>query len=78
MIAIPDKLGHLTIIAATTFAHNGSSSCRGLPVARYDAAELLEAFGTALTLATEECEMRVMPSGNEQANTYALTRYIPR
>ena len=75
---IRDKLSHLTIVAATIFAHNGSSSCSGLPAARYDAAEWLEAFGIARTLVTEEREMRVMPSGNEQATTYALMKYIPR
>jgi hypothetical protein len=70
------KPGGTAIIA--TFALDGPASCSGLPVARYDAAELLEAFGTAFSLVTEEREMHVTPSGNEQAFTYAVMRYVPR
>ena len=70
------KPGGTAIIA--TFALDGPSSCSGLPVARYDAAELREAFGTAFTLVTEGREMHVTPSGAEQAFTYAVLRYVPR
>jgi len=70
------KPGGTAILA--TFAHDGPSSCSGLPVARYGAVELREAFGTAYSLITKEREMHVTPWGNEQAYMYAVMRYVPR
>jgi ubiquinone/menaquinone biosynthesis C-methylase UbiE len=67
--------GGLVLVA--TFAADGPTSCSGLPVARYDPAELHAVFDGGFTLLASRRELHRTPSGAEQPFTYCLCRYEP-
>lgn len=59
--------GHVIV---ATFAEDGPSQCSGLPVVRYSADQLHEAFGTSFTLVRHEKEEHRTPSGTLQQFVY--------
>jgi trans-aconitate methyltransferase len=61
--------GHLII---ATFAPDGPERCSGLPVQRYDAQGLSEAFGRRFTLRETWLETHLTPAGNAQAFTWCV------
>ncbi len=61
--------GHLII---ATFAPNGPERCSGLPVQRYDAQALSDAFGRRLRLQDTWLETHLTPAGNAQAFTWCI------
>jgi len=63
--------GHVLV---ATFAEDGPTQCSGLPVARYSAAELHGAFGSAFDLLSSEREEHVTPAGAHQSFVYCLCR----
>jgi trans-aconitate methyltransferase len=69
------KSGGALIVA--TFADDGPTHCSGLPVHRYSAAELADAFSTHFELVHDERELHVTPSGAVQPFTWAVLRRTP-
>lgn len=65
--------GHVLI---ATFALDGPERCSGLPVARYDAAGLLETLGRRFEHVRDERETHVTPAGRPQSFTYVLARRV--
>src|SRR5215207_8759748 len=63
--------GHVLV---ATFAEDGPTQCSGLPVARYSAAGLHGAFGSAFELLSSEREEHVTPAGAHQSFVYCLCR----
>jgi SAM-dependent methyltransferase len=59
--------GHLIM---ATFAEDGPERCSGLPVARYDAAQLAAVFGDAWELLHTEKERHKTPGGGTQRFRY--------
>jgi hypothetical protein len=57
-----------------TFAPDGPSQCSGLPVTRYDAADLQAALGVSWQLIEEDRESHTTPSGRIQPFTWAVFR----
>ncbi len=57
-----------------TFASDGPPSCSGLPVARYDAAELLAAMGAGFAAIADARERHVTPGGAIQPFTWVALR----
>jgi trans-aconitate methyltransferase len=57
-----------------TFAPDGPSQCSGLPVTRYDAADLQAALGVSWQLIEEDRESHITPSGRIQPFTWAVFR----
>jgi ubiquinone/menaquinone biosynthesis C-methylase UbiE len=68
------KPGGLIIMA--TFAEDGPTTCSGLPVMRYSAAQLYAEFGSAFQWLGHEQEIHVTPSGKEQKFIYCLCRKL--
>jgi SAM-dependent methyltransferase len=66
--------GHVIV---ATFAEDGPTRCSGLPVERYSATELHDAFGSDFLLVRSERELHNTPSGVEQSFTYCWCRYEP-
>ena len=66
--------GHVLV---ATFAEDGPTSCSGLPVVRYSATELHDAFGALFQLVTSVREQHVTPSGARQSFVYCLCRFAP-
>jgi ubiquinone/menaquinone biosynthesis C-methylase UbiE len=66
--------GHVVV---ATFAEDGPTRCSGLPVKRYSAAELHDAFGPAFRLVRSELETHHTPGGVGQHFTYCWCRYDP-
>jgi trans-aconitate methyltransferase len=62
-----------TLIVAT-FASDGPTHCSGLPVSRYDAAELAAEFETFFYLVQSEREEHRTPAGVVQPFTWAVLR----
>jgi ubiquinone/menaquinone biosynthesis C-methylase UbiE len=67
--------GHLVV---ATFAEDGPALCSGLPVVRYSAARLQEAFGAAFTLLRSEDEAHRTPAGALQSFIYCYFRRADR
>jgi SAM-dependent methyltransferase len=63
--------GHLVI---GTFATDGPTTCSGLPVERYDAASLAEAFAEAFESIHAERSIHLTPAGAEQPFTHVVLR----
>lgn len=63
--------GHAVIAA---FAPDGPERCSGLPVRRYSAEALAQAFAPAFELASSERETHTTPWGKDQPFTYAVLR----
>jgi SAM-dependent methyltransferase len=66
------KPGGLVLVA--TFAEDGPTECSGLPVMRYSADELHDAFGEPFILLGHEKESHKTPAGKEQQFVYCLCR----
>jgi ubiquinone/menaquinone biosynthesis C-methylase UbiE len=66
--------GHVLV---ATFAEDGPTKCSGLPVARYSADALRDAFGRAFQLIESTREHHVTPSGTRQSFVYCLCRFVP-
>ena len=64
--------GHVII---ATFAEDGPTKCSGLPVARYDAAQLHDEFGDDFQLLSTIREEHVTPSGGHQRFRYCLCSF---
>ncbi|HEY5186270.1 MAG TPA: class I SAM-dependent methyltransferase [Actinomycetes bacterium] len=62
------------IVIVATFATDGPTHCSGLPVTRYDAAGLAEAFGGEFELDHSEREEHATPSGAVQPFTWVVLR----
>jgi SAM-dependent methyltransferase len=60
--------GHAIV---ATFGPDGPTSCSGLPVARYSADELAEAFSPVASLSSDRLEVHQTPSGKAQQFLYA-------
>ena len=65
-------LGGVVVLGA--FAPDGPTQCSGLPVARYDAAELAELFGPAFELEHSESDEHHTPAGATQPFTWVILR----
>jgi len=65
--------GHAVI---ATFAPDGPERCSGLPVARYDAAQLAAEFAPAFEPVAETRELHLTPWNSEQAFTYVVLRRV--
>ncbi len=63
--------GHLMV---ATFGPRGPDKCSGLPVRRYDAAELAQEFGAAFKLVAQREETHTTPWGKPQEFAYAVLR----
>jgi len=63
-------------VIVATFAEDGPERCSGLPVARYAAAGLHAAFGTAFELLESTREIHRTPGGAEQRFTYVRMRRV--
>jgi hypothetical protein len=83
MITERDREAYLqTLVRATerafaifaTFAPDGPSQCSGLPVTRYDAADLRAALGVRWQLIEEDRESHATPSGRIQPFIWAVFR----
>lgn len=66
------KPGGHAIIA--TFALDGPEKCSGLPVVRYDPAELARVLGSAFTLVAERRQVHSTPWFSAQAFQFSLLR----
>lgn len=66
--------GGLAIMA--TFALDGPERCSGLPVQRYDAAELAAEIGPEVDLVDHRREEHVTPAGKVQRFTWAVLRRL--
>lgn len=66
--------GHVII---ATFAEDGPTTCSGLPVTRYDAAQLHGEFGSDFQLLTTIREEHTTPAGGRQLFRYCLCRFSP-
>jgi ubiquinone/menaquinone biosynthesis C-methylase UbiE len=66
--------GHVII---ATFAEDGPTKCSGLPVARYDAAQLHGQFGNDFQLLSSVREEHVTPGGGRQRFRYCLCSFQP-
>jgi SAM-dependent methyltransferase len=66
------KPGGALILSA--FAPDGPETCSGLPVRRYDANLVREAFGSAFELLRETAESHLTPWNTEQKFGYFLFR----
>jgi SAM-dependent methyltransferase len=64
--------GSFAVVA--TFAPDGPTSCSSLPVARYDAAELIAALGPGFEVVDTARRVHVTPSGSEQPFTWVVLR----
>ena len=62
------------LLILATFAPDGPERCSGLPVCRYDAAQLSEALGERFLLVESWTENHTTPSGAVQPFTWALFR----
>ena len=60
-----------TVVIAT-FALDGPAMCSGFPVQRYNATALAARLGSDFTLASEEPELHLTPSGKRQSFIYAV------
>jgi SAM-dependent methyltransferase len=69
-IARAVRVGGHAVIA--TFALDGPERCSGLPVARYDAAELAAQFAPAFAHRADSRELHRTPWDSEQAFTYVV------
>jgi hypothetical protein len=61
------------IVVVGTFAEDGPTRCSGLPVARFDAGELVAALGAAELLEARR-DVHVTPAGHEQPFTWVVCR----
>jgi len=68
--------GGAVILAA--FADDGPEQCSGLPVARYSAAELERALGTAFLVLEARRELHTTPTGAAQPFTWVAARAAGR
>jgi hypothetical protein len=59
--------GHLVV---ATFALDGLARCSGLPVVRYDAPGLQQAFGEGFRLEAQAAEEHATPGGSIQSFVY--------
>ncbi len=66
--------GAVAVLA--TFAPDGPQQCSGLPVTRYDAAELAALLGQRWQLVASEREEHVTPAGAVQPFTWATLRRV--
>jgi ubiquinone/menaquinone biosynthesis C-methylase UbiE len=66
--------GHVII---ATFAEDGPTRCSGLPVARYDAAQLHGEFGDDFQLLNTIREEHLTPGGGRQRFRYCLCSFRP-
>jgi ubiquinone/menaquinone biosynthesis C-methylase UbiE len=65
--------GHVIV---ATFAADGPERCSGLPVARYDAHELADAFGEGFSRVEDAREVHTTPWGSPQAFTWVVLRVV--
>jgi SAM-dependent methyltransferase len=63
--------GHLVV---GTFAEDGPATCSGLPVARYDAQGLVDAFGAEFALVGSRRDEHRTPGGSRQSFTWVAMR----
>ena len=63
--------GHVVV---GTFAEDGPATCSGLPVARYDAQGLVDAFGTEFALVGSRRDEHRTPGGSSQSFTWVAMR----
>ena len=56
------------------FAEDGPARCSGLPVARYDAPALAEAFGPEFSVAGSRRDLHRTPGGAAQMFTWVALR----
>jgi hypothetical protein len=66
------RAGGALIVA--TFAEDGPTQCSGLPVARYSADELADAFAGAFEPVHHERELHETPAGTVQPFTWIILR----
>lgn len=63
-------------LVVATFAEDGPTHCSGLPVARYSAPELEEAFSASFSLVEQEREEHVTPGGVVQPFMWAVLQRV--
>ena len=66
--------GGVAVLA--TFAADGPTECSGLPTTRYDADELVRAFGPAFALEHAEHEEHTTPFGTIQPFSWVVLRHL--
>jgi len=62
------------VVILGAFAPEGPTECSGLPVARYDAAELAELFGPTFVFEDSERDDHHTPAGTAQPFTWVVLR----
>jgi 2-polyprenyl-3-methyl-5-hydroxy-6-metoxy-1,4-benzoquinol methylase len=62
-------------VVVGAFATDGSPTCSGLPVIRYDAAGLARELGADFTVIAEERDVHVTPAGTRQPFTWLALRH---
>jgi 2-polyprenyl-3-methyl-5-hydroxy-6-metoxy-1,4-benzoquinol methylase len=68
------SIRHGGVLVLATFAEDGPAYCSGLPVARYTARDLADAFAASCSLVRSEREEHVTPAGVVQPFTWAVLR----
>jgi ubiquinone/menaquinone biosynthesis C-methylase UbiE len=63
------------VVVLATFAADGPTECSGLPTARYDPAELADAFGPAFALEHAEREEHTTPFDTMQPFSWVVLRH---
>lgn len=71
--ALAVRVGGSLVLA--TFAEDGPTHCSGLPVSRYSAEELEDAYSGSFSLVAAEREEHVTPSGAVQPFTWVVLRH---
>jgi hypothetical protein len=72
--ALAVRAGGAVIVA--TFAEDGPTRCSGLPVARYSADELADAFAPGFEPVHAERELHETPAGEVQPFTWMILRRV--
>jgi trans-aconitate methyltransferase len=62
-------------VVVGAFATNGSPTCSGLPVVRYDAAGLAQELGDDFTVVARERDIHLTPAGTHQPFTWLALRH---
>jgi SAM-dependent methyltransferase len=63
------------VVVLGTFASDGPAQCSGLPIARYEAQDLADVFGSSFTLVHAEHEEHETPSGSTQRFCWSVLRH---
>jgi hypothetical protein len=64
------------VVVLATFAADGPTECSGLPTTRYNAEELVRAFGSAFALEHAEREEHTTPFGTIQPFSWVVLRRL--